>query len=131
MARHERPLSPFMQYRWLYSNTLSILHRLTGILLSAGFLLLVYWLIAAARGPDPYARALSCLGSAPMQILLAGVLWSFCYHFLNGIRHLCWDLGLGFERGTARASGWVVAVSSVVLTAALWALLHRLPWGAA
>ncbi len=59
-----------------------------------------------------------------MQILLGGVLWSFCYHFLNGIRHLCWDLGFGFERGTARASGWVVAISSVLLTAALWMLLH-------
>ena len=86
MARRERPLSPFMQYRWLYSNTLSILHRLTGILLSAGFLLLVYWLVAAARGAESYERALSCLASIPMQVILAGVLWSWCYHLLNGVR---------------------------------------------
>ena len=125
MARTERPLSPFMQYRWLYSNTLSILHRMTGILLSAGFLLLVYWLVAAARGPESYERAMSFLGSLPIQIMLAALLWCWCYHFLNGIRHLCWDLGLGFERPAARQSGWVVAIASLVLTVGTWLLLRR------
>jgi succinate dehydrogenase / fumarate reductase cytochrome b subunit len=120
-----------MQYRWLYSNTLSILHRLTGILLSAGFLILVYWLVAAASGPQRYAQALSCLASPAMQLVLAGVLWSYCYHFLNGIRHLCWDLGLGFERGTARASGWTVAIASIVLAVVLWLVLQRSLGGAA
>ena len=124
MARTERPLSPFMQYRWLYSNTLSILHRMTGILLSAGFLLLVYWLVAAARGPESYERAMSFLGSLPIQIMLAALLWCWCYHFLNGIRHLCWDLGLGFERPVARQSGWVVAIASLVLTVGTWLLLR-------
>jgi succinate dehydrogenase / fumarate reductase, cytochrome b subunit len=131
MAQPERPLSPFMQYRWLYTNTLSILHRITGILLSAGFLLLVYWLVAAARGPEAYARASACLASIPMRLVLAGVLWSFCYHFLNGIRHLFWDAGLGFELKTARASGWTVAVASVVLTFLLWIVLQRSFGGAA
>ena len=125
MARHERPLSPFMQYRWMYSNTLSILHRLTGILLSAGFLILVYWLVSAASGADAYARALDCLASVPMQLVLAGVLWSYCYHFLNGLRHLCWDVGIGFDLKTARLSGWVVAIASVVLALVLWLLLQR------
>ena len=131
MGRADRPLSPFMQHRWLYSNTLSIVHRFTGILLSAGFLILVYWLVAAASGPEHYAQALSCLASLPMQLVLAGVLWSYCYHFLNGIRHLFWDFGLGFERGTARVSGWTVAVTSVVLTGLLWVVLQRSLGGAA
>jgi succinate dehydrogenase / fumarate reductase, cytochrome b subunit len=131
MGRAERPLSPFMQYRWLYSNTLSILHRLTGILLSAGFLILVYWLVAAASGPERYAQALSSLTSWPLQLVLAGVLWSYCYHFLNGIRHLCWDLGLGFELRTARASGWTVAIASILLTFVLWFVLQGSFGGAA
>jgi succinate dehydrogenase / fumarate reductase cytochrome b subunit len=125
MARNERPLSPFMQYRWLYSNTLSILHRLTGVLLSAGFLLLVYWLVAAARGPESYERAMSFLTSLPIQVLLAAMLWCWCYHLLNGIRHLCWDLGIGFEIQVARTSGWVVAIASLVLTVVIWLLLRR------
>jgi succinate dehydrogenase / fumarate reductase cytochrome b subunit len=125
MARNERPLSPFMQYRWLYSNTLSILHRMTGILLSAGFLLLVYWLVAAARGPESYERAMSFLRSLPIQVMLAALLWCWCYHFLNGVRHLCWDLGLGFERSVARQSGWAVAIASLVLTVGTWLLLRN------
>jgi succinate dehydrogenase / fumarate reductase cytochrome b subunit len=114
-----------MQYRWLYSNTLSILHRLTGVLLSAGFLLLVYWLVAAARGPESYERAMSFLTSLPIQVLLAAMLWCWCYHLLNGIRHLCWDLGIGFEIQVARTSGWVVAIASLVLTVVIWLLLRR------
>jgi len=125
MARSERPLSPFMQYRWQYTNTLSILHRITGVLLAAGFLLLVYWLVAAARGQVAYERALACLGTAPVQLVLAAVLWSYCYHFLNGIRHLCWDVGVGFELRTARTSGWTVAITSVALTVALWYALRH------
>ena len=124
MARNERPLSPFMQYRWLYSNTLSILHRLTGVLLSAGFLLLAYWLVAAARGPESYERAMSFLASWPIQVVLAAMLWCWCYHLLNGIRHLCWDLGIGFEIQVARTSGWVVAIASLVFTAVIWLLLR-------
>ena len=120
-----------MQYRWLYSNTLSILHRLTGILLSAGFLLLVYWLVAAARGPESYERALSFLAASPVQVVLAAMLWSWCYHFLNGIRHLCWDIGVGFELPVARASGWFVAIASVVLAAVTWFLLRGGLGGAA
>ncbi len=125
MGQRERPLSPFLLYRWQYTNTLSILHRITGVLLSAGFLLLVYWLAAAANGPRHYVRALDCLSSPPMQLVLAGALWSFCFHFLNGIRHLFWDFGAGFELRTARASGWTVAIGSFVLTALLWFVLRH------
>ena len=131
MAQRERPLSPFMNYRWQYTNTLSILHRITGVLLAAGFLLLVWWLTAAAAGPDAYAQVLVCLGSLPGQLLLFGVLSSFCYHLLNGIRHLFFDAGVGFEKATARTSGRAVAAGAVVLALAAWVLLRGSLGGAA
>ena len=70
MAQPERPLSPFMQYRWQYTNTLSILHRITGILLSLCFFVLVYWLAAAAAGPERYSAALQTLGSPLVKLAL-------------------------------------------------------------
>ena len=116
MAERPRPLSPFMNYRWMYTNTLSILHRITGLLLAGAFLLFVYWLAALAGGPDAYARALACLGSTPAQLILVLALAGFCFHLLNGIRHLFFDLGLGFELPVARRSGLAVAVGAVLLT---------------
>ena len=123
MAQPERPLSPFLHYRWQYTNTLSILHRITGVVLSFCFLLLVYWLAAAAAGPERYARALETMGSPSVQMLLFGGVLSFSYHLLNGIRHLFWDAGYGFELPTARKSGWTVAIASVVLALTLWFVL--------
>lgn len=120
MAQRARPLSPFLHYRWQYTNTLSILHRITGVLLSLGFFLLVYWLAAAAAGPERYQAARDALGSLLAQLVLFGATFSFCYHLLNGVRHLAFDLGHGFERKTARASGWGVAIGSLVLGLALW-----------
>ena len=131
MAQPERPLSPFMHYRWQYTNTLSILHRITGVLLSACFFLLVYWLAAAAAGPEAYSTALRCLGSPPTQLVLFGGLLAFCYHLLNGVRHLFFDLGHGFELKTARKSGWAVAIGAVVLTLIAWAVLTSRLGGAA
>jgi succinate dehydrogenase / fumarate reductase, cytochrome b subunit len=125
MAQRERPLSPFMHYRWQYTNTLSILHRITGVLLSVGFFVLVYWLSAVAGGPDRYARALACLGSPLAQVALFGMLAAFCYHLLNGVRHLFFDMGVGFERATARRSAHVVAVLAVVLAVVAWIALRR------
>jgi succinate dehydrogenase / fumarate reductase cytochrome b subunit len=124
MAQRERPLSPFLHYRWQYTNTLSILHRITGVLLSLGFFILVYWLAAAARGPERYADALGVLGSVPVQLVLFGAAFAFCYHLLNGIRHLFFDMGHGFELKTARASGRAVAIGAVVLGRLLWLLVR-------
>jgi succinate dehydrogenase / fumarate reductase cytochrome b subunit len=112
-----------MNYRWLYTNTLSILHRITGVLLSAAFLLFVYWLAALAAGPESYARALEWLGSIPVQLVLVLALASFCYHLLNGIRHLFFDFGLGFELPVARRTGLAVAVGAVLLTVLVCGLL--------
>jgi succinate dehydrogenase / fumarate reductase cytochrome b subunit len=120
MAERARPLSPFLHYRWQYTNTLSILHRLTGVLLSLGFLLLVYWLAAAAAGPQRYAAAQDLFGSMPLQVVLFGAVFSLCYHLLNGVRHLFFDMGRGFELATARRSGWAVAIGAVVLGLIVW-----------
>lgn len=120
MAQRARPLSPFLHYRWQYTNTLSILHRITGVLLSLGFFLLVYWLAAAAAGAERYRAAMDTLASPLAQLVLFGAAFSFCYHLLNGVRHLFFDLGHGFELKTARASGWAVAVGAVVLGLVLW-----------
>lgn len=131
MAQPERPLSPFMQYRWQYTNTLSILHRITGILLSLCFFVLVYWFAAAGGGPENYAAALATIGSPLVQLVLFGGLFSFCYHLLNGIRHLFWDAGYGFELPVARKSGWAVAIGAVMLTLVLWVTLGAAVGGAA
>jgi succinate dehydrogenase / fumarate reductase cytochrome b subunit len=120
MAQRARPLSPFLHYRWQYTNTLSILHRITGVLLSLGFFLLVYWLAAVAAGPERYLAARDTLGSPLAQLVLFGATFSFSYHLLNGVRHLFFDLGHGFDLRTARTSGWAAALGALVLGLALW-----------
>lgn len=131
MAQRSRPLSPFLHYRWQYTNTLSILHRVSGVLLSLGFFVLIYWLAAVAGGPDRYARALGVLGSFPMQLVLFGAAFAFCYHLLNGIRHLFFDAGLGFELATARRSAWATAAGAVALALIVWFAVRAGTGGAA
>jgi succinate dehydrogenase / fumarate reductase cytochrome b subunit len=123
MQRSERPLSPHLQvYRPQLTSILSIVHRLTGVGLAAGTLLLVYWLAAAAAGPEAFATAQYLVGSFIGRLLLFG--WTFClfYHFCNGIRHLAWDAGYGFEMETLYRSGWLVVGATVVLTLGFWVL---------
>jgi succinate dehydrogenase / fumarate reductase cytochrome b subunit len=117
----ERPLSPHLQvYRWQITSVLSILHRMTGVALAVGTLVLAYWLSAAAYGEATFAQAQRILGSPLGLLLLIG--WSFAlwFHFCNGIRHLAWDLGWGFELRQVYATGWAVVIAAVVLTAATW-----------
>lgn len=123
--KFERPLSPFMMYRWQYTNTLSILHRATGCALTVGLLLFVYWLVAAASGADAYASAQAVFAHPVTRILLVAFSFAFFYHLLNGVRHLVWDAGHGFDKSTARNSGRIVVIGSVVFTAILWFLLVR------
>ena len=123
MLERSRPLSPFLNYRWQYTNTLSILHRASGIILSGAFLLLVYWITAITRGPEAYARAAILLSHPLFKVLLALGLVAFAYHFCNGIRHLFWDAGFGLERREARRSAWIVAVATVVIVAAVGVLV--------
>lgn len=122
MAQRARPLSPFLHYRWQYTMTLSFMHRVTGVLLSCGFLLLVYWFAAAAAGAERYAAAVGILSSPLAQLGLFGTAFAFCYHLLNGIRHLVWDTARGFDLQTARRSGWAVAIGALVLGLLVWAL---------
>jgi len=115
---NQRPLSPHLGvYKFAYTMSLSILHRLTGVAATFGFLALVWWLMALASGPDAYARAMRCLGTPLAKLALVGFTFSFVYHFCNGIRHLVWDTGRGLERAQARMSGAVVVVSALLLTA--------------
>lgn len=121
MATRERPLSPHLLiYRPQITSILSILHRMTGVALAFGAVVLAYWLTAAAYGPEAFARAQALLGSWIGLVLLFG--WTFClfYHLCNGIRHLLWDVGFGLDLPTLRASGWAVVAASAALTAALW-----------
>lgn len=122
-TRYVRPLSPFLSYRWQYTMALSFLHRMTGCAMSVGLLLLTYWLVAAATGADAYARAQQCFAHPLVRMLLIAFSFSFFYHLLNGVRHLVWDAGHGFEKKTARLSGWVAFLGAVILTAYFWFLV--------
>lgn len=116
-----RPLSPHLQiYRWQLTSVLSILHRITGVALAAGTLLLVYWIIATAAGPATFATAQAFIGSIVGRLLLFGWTVALFYHLANGIRHLFWDAGKGFELRTAYASGWVVVIGAVALSLLAW-----------
>lgn len=122
----EGPLSPHVTvYRWAYTMTLSILHRITGIALFLALIGLIAWLTAAAKGTGAYARAMLIMGSLPAELLIALALLALCFHFCNGLRHLAWDMGWGFERAQARRSAVVVIVVSVLAAAAVLYLLLR------
>jgi succinate dehydrogenase / fumarate reductase cytochrome b subunit len=98
----------------------SILHRATGIAMAVGFILFVFWLADAANGAEAYAVFAAAMGSVFGRILLIGWSWAFFYHLSNGIRHLVWDMGYGFEKPQANASAWIVIILSLILTAAFW-----------
>jgi len=124
MPVRDRPLSPHvMLYRWQLGNTLSILHRFTGIALSLGMLALAYWLIALASGPAAYATAARVFANPLGILFLIGWTFSFLYHLFNGFRHLAWDVGVGFERTPRHASGWIAVIGAAVFTAGVWGLL--------
>lgn len=121
--KYSRPLSPYLLYRWQYTMALSFLHRATGCALSVGLLLLVCWLAAAASGAEAYSQAQVVFAHPLVRLLLIAFSYSFFYHLLNGVRHLVWDAGHGYEKKTARASGWIVFLGSIVVTAFFWFLI--------
>ena len=119
----ERPLSPFMfptWYQFQLTSALSILHRLTGIALAVGSILLACWLIAVAAGGQLFAATHAFIASPIGVLLLFGWSAAFFYHLCNGIRHLAWDAGYGFELRHAYRSGYAVLVATVVLTVLAW-----------
>jgi len=118
-----RPLSPHLQiYRWPVTMMTSITHRATGMALAAGALVLAWWLIALATGPDAYATFRMAAASPVGLVVLFGFVWSLSFHLLNGIRHLAWDIGLGFAVPTAAQTGVLVIVLSIVLAVAVFAI---------
>lgn len=120
MATPKRPLSPFMigpYYRPQLTSVLSILHRATGVLLALGAFAMAAWLVAVAGGSEAFAHYYSVLASVPGKLVLLAVLASLVYHLLNGIRHLLWDIGWGFELRQVYASGWTVVVLTLLITA--------------
>ena len=127
MAQTERPLSPHLQvYRPQITSMLSILHRLTGVVLGGGPLLLAWWLIAAAVGPEAYAEVAWFISSWLGRLVLLGFTFCLFYHLCNGIRHLGWDIGWGFELPVLRATGWLVLVAAMGMTLGAWILGYAL-----
>jgi succinate dehydrogenase / fumarate reductase cytochrome b subunit len=121
MSAHNRPLSPHLQvYRLPLTAVMSISHRATGVALSAGTVLLVWWLLAAAAGPDAFAVAQGVLGSWFGLLVLFGFTAALMYHLCNGIRHLFWDAGYGFELETAEKANMMTLGGTVVLTVVAW-----------
>ena len=114
---NQRPLSPHLGvYKFMYTMSLSIMHRITGLAATFGFLAFVGWLMALASGPGAYESAVHLLRSPLAKLLLIGFTFSFVYHFCNGIRHLVWDTGHGLERAQARRSGAAVVAASLLIT---------------
>ena len=126
MTPPQAPLSPFLHYRPQLTSVLSITHRITGVFLSLGAVLLSVWLATLAVGAEAYHGLNERLAAWYGQGLLACMLFSLYYHLCNGVRHLFWDLGLGLELKTAYRSGYAVVIASVLLTAAT-AWVRQLP----
>lgn len=126
MESRQRPLSPHIGiYKPQITSVLSILHRMTGVALAFGAILLTYWLSAGAYGPEAFARAQDFMGSWLGRLILLGLTYSLFYHLCNGIRHLAWDAGWGFELPKLRVTGWLVFLASIILTGATWVCAYK------
>ncbi len=121
MDHRKRPLSPHLQiYRPQITSVMSICHRISGVALTAGSLLLLYWLMALAGGAERYASAQAVLGSVFGRLVLFGFTVALFYHLCNGIRHLVWDSGRGFEIASVYKSGYAALTAAAVLTVLVW-----------
>lgn len=121
MAARTRPLSPHLQvYRLPLVSIMSITHRITGVALVVGTILLAAWLGGGAYSPEAYADMSAFLGSWIGYVLLFGWSVALYYHLCNGIRHLFWDIGKGFALADAHRSNVIVLVATVILVAVTW-----------
>ena len=121
MSTDNRPLSPHLQvYRPQLTAVLSITHRITGVALAVGTLVLVYWLVSAAGGAESYLNAQAVLDSWLVKLLLFGWTFALYYHLANGVRHLYWDTGNGFDLETVYLSGKIVVGAAAILTVLTW-----------
>jgi succinate dehydrogenase / fumarate reductase cytochrome b subunit len=122
VKRRPRPLSPYMTWRWHLTMFGSIAHRATGVALYAGAVALAAWAAALAAGPDVYGQYKAVAGSIPGKLVLFGFTLSIFYHLANGVRHLAWDVGLGFSPRTATVTGAVVIAFALAASIAVWVL---------
>jgi succinate dehydrogenase / fumarate reductase cytochrome b subunit len=123
----DRPLSPHLQiYRWPVTMLTSITHRLTGVAISAGLILVALFLAATAFSPDTFTLARELLASLFGRLILFLFTLALSFHLLNGIRHLAWDAGWGFGLTTARNTGLLVIAGTLVLTLVIWVAAYWL-----
>jgi succinate dehydrogenase / fumarate reductase cytochrome b subunit len=124
MSNTERPLSPHLSiYRWPITMALSILHRITGVAMSVGLVVLVLWLSYLNAGPEAYQYFRLALSTVAGQLILVSVSFAFFLHLGNGIRHLVWDTGRGLGKLQSRVSAWFVLLFAIVLTAVFWMII--------
>ena len=117
-----RPLSPHIGiYKQQINLVMSIVHRLTGAALYFGTLLLAWWLLAVAQGPQALDIVNIVMGHPLGKIVLVGYTWALFHHMFGGIRHFIWDTGRGFDLGSVNRLGWLTIIASLAVTAALWA----------
>ena len=122
-ARRTRPLSPHLQiYRPMLTMTMSIVHRITGAALYFGMLLLAWWVIAAASGPNAYANFEWFIGSLIGRVVLFGYTWALMHHMLGGIRHLIWDTLHGLEPNERETLTLATLIGSIALTIVIWVI---------
>ena len=121
MNKTGRPLSPHLTiYRWPITMTLSILHRVTGVFMAAGVIILAAWLSNAAAGAAAYSQFVTTMSTLAGRLLLLGWSLAFFFHLANGVRHLFWDVGHGFEMRQANASAWFVLILALLSTLGFW-----------
>lgn len=121
---HARPLSPHLTiWRWQVTMLSSIMHRATGMALSAGAIVLAWWLVSVSNGPEGYDSFMAYAAMPLGLLVLFGFTWSFAYHFCNGVRHLAWDLGYGFNKHTASKTGFLVFALSFLIAIGAFALV--------
>lgn len=125
-----RPLSPHLGiYRPMLTMMMSIVHRITGGALYFGTLLLAWWLIAAATGPEAYGFFMDVATSWIGRLVLFGYTWALIHHLLGGVRHFIWDLGKGFELGTVEWMARLSLAGSIILTFIVWAVAYAMAGG--
>ena len=122
--RIDRPLSPFMTYRWTLTMAMSIVHRATGVALYVGTLLMAWWLIATASGPGAYATLQAFTSSWIGRVVVFGYTWALLHHMLGGVRHLIWDLGYGFGPSEREWLTRAALIGSITLTIAVWVIAY-------
>lgn len=127
--RIDRPLSPFLTYRWTLTMAMSIVHRITGIALYVGTLLMAWWLIATASGPGAYAYIQAFTSSWIGRVVVFGYTWALLHHMLGGIRHFIWDLGYGFGPSEREWLTRAALFGSITLTIVVWIIAYAVGGG--